>query len=141
MGFGSDTTDPRSAALEDVRPYFSPELLNRIDEVISFNDLASEDLEAIVRVRLEELSSRATTSGITLTWDPDVPAHIVAECPPGQTGARPVLRSVDTLIGEPLGEAVLKSSTGRGHWVARLTDGEIVFEPAQEALDHQEGAV
>ncbi|MGC6513495.1 MAG: tetratricopeptide repeat protein [Myxococcota bacterium] len=141
MGFGSDTTDPRSAALEDVRPYFSPELLNRIDEVISFNDLASEDLEAIVRVRLEELSARATTSGITLTWDPDVPAHIVAECPPAQTGARPVLRSVDTLIGEPLGEAVLKSSTGRGHWVARLTDGEIVFEPAQEALDHQEGAV
>jgi len=129
MGFGSiNLQTDRNEILEKVKPYFRPELLNRMDELIWFRPLASEDLRGIVELNLDRLRERAIGEDIYLTWDTDVVELCMQHRRQDNFGARPVLRAIDELVAEPLGEKLLdQSRPGEKVWNAHVTDGRVVF--------------
>jgi len=128
MGFGGGGDD-RNKAIELVRPYFRPELINRIDEVISFEDLDDDALGKIVELKLRALAERAAKSQVGLTWADGVVEHIVSSRPNTGFGARPALRAIDELVGEPLGELLLRDPEGENRaYTLVVQDGKIAID-------------
>ncbi|MCA9494181.1 MAG: AAA family ATPase, partial [Myxococcales bacterium] len=134
MGFGGDGgASRRTAAMERARQRFRPELLNRLDGVVVFEDLDGEDLEAIAELHLGHLASRAAEQGVTLTWTPEVRSIVATHHADPRMGARPVLRAIDELIAEPLGRALVEGGDHqRIHAV--LDDGRVVFRPPEDEV-------
>ena len=139
MGFSQGSQDNRNLVLESLRPYFRPELLNRVDDVISFRELDETALQHVAAAQLGLLRERAAEAGITLSWDNSVVEHIVRSRPDGVTGARPILRAVDEVVGEPLGKELLGEHHGVKVFHARIVDGEVRFDtdPAVLPQAHQ----
>ncbi|MCB9681507.1 MAG: tetratricopeptide repeat protein [Alphaproteobacteria bacterium] len=108
LGFSSSPADAHEIALDAIRPYFRPELLDRIDEVIHFRELDDEALRAIASTRVGELVDRARVHGVTVRWRKDLLDHVIDSRRSGDRGARQILRAVDLLIGEPLGRVLLR---------------------------------
>ena len=108
ISFGeSDSTqsDPRS--LDALKDFFSPEFLNRIDEIIIFNDLGERELCKISSKLLNELSERVSENSITLDISPDVAPFLAARTYSKRLGARPLRREIISLIESPLAEFIL----------------------------------
>jgi ATP-dependent Clp protease ATP-binding subunit ClpC len=107
LGFGTDRPDDRDAALELVRPYFRPELLNRLDEVVLFQPLSNAHLKRIVLMHLHHLGERAHEVGVDLSWTPAVVDLCAGHRPDTKFGARPVLRAIDDLVAQPLSHILI----------------------------------
>ncbi len=133
MGFSGPVSE-REAALEAVRPYFRPELLNRMDEVIQFNSLTEPDLRDVVRIHMEHLKTRAQDEGVTLTWTQAVVDLVAAHRPVAAFGARPAIRAIDDLVAEPLAELLLSNEDdGPTTYRAQVRNGAVVFTPGTPA--------
>lgn len=87
---------------------FSPEFLNRIDEVITFNTLEKTHLLAITQLLLEELKTHLSEKKIHLEWSEKVKHFILKKCDNQQYGARPIRRAIQTYIENPLSGELLK---------------------------------
>jgi ATP-dependent Clp protease ATP-binding subunit ClpC len=135
VGFGgvSGAFQDRERVLEGLKDWFRPELLNRLDGVIEFERLGVEALERVVGHRLDDLAARAAAAGLRLTWADDVPRHIAKLSADRDDGARPAIRAVDVLVGEPLGRVLLGSGERVRGWRAIVVGGEIRVEAEQEA--------
>jgi ATP-dependent Clp protease ATP-binding subunit ClpC len=140
VGFGGSSANlDREAVLDRVRPFFRPELLNRIDEVVPFRPLAPADLVAIARLELSRLARRSAAEGVELTWDDEVASLLARHKPDPKFGARPVLRALDTLVAAPLGRIVVEGDSPAQHaWHVAVRDGEVVFEEGSQ-LQQQAG--
>lgn len=114
--------------LERVKAHFRPELLNRIDEIVPFGQLTHEDLRGVVDLHLGHLAHRAEAEGVSLTWDEDVVELCAKHRADPAYGARPALRAIDALVGEPLGQILLqKRPEERKRLHATVTEGEVRF--------------
>jgi ATP-dependent Clp protease ATP-binding subunit ClpC len=134
LGFGADErTARRAMVLDRARDRFRPELLNRVDGLVVFEDLGGDDLAAIARLHLERLAERAADSGVRMTWAPEVVDHVLR--PEAGLGARPTLRAIDERVAEPMARRVLALADGvHRHVHARIEDGELVFDEIHAAL-------
>ncbi|MCB9678810.1 MAG: tetratricopeptide repeat protein [Alphaproteobacteria bacterium] len=123
LGFGGTTDDRRrELARERLKQWFRPELLNRIDDTVLFNELGETDLVQIAQLQLEALRARTREQGVTLTWDREV-ARLCATLNADRSyGARPTLRAVDELVAEPLGIELLRTETGRHRILHAVVD-------------------
>ncbi|NCG19779.1 MAG: tetratricopeptide repeat protein [Rhodobacterales bacterium] len=129
MGFGGHTADAvRQEVMGAVRRVFRPELLNRIDEVIIFEPLVSDQLEEIAALNLANLATRALEAGIEFTWEPEVEALCSQANTEDNFGARPTLRAIDSLVAEPLGKLLLKGGSAGKAVHAGVKMGVVVFE-------------
>ena len=132
MGFGGDdVSSRREAVISRVRDVFRPELLNRVDSVVVFNELIEDDLVKIVELHLGSLRERAAQAGVTLTWAPEVADLCARHVPSGSAagqGARPALRAIEEYVAEPLGNLLLGASARRRAIHAVVRDGEVAFE-------------
>ncbi len=127
MGFGGPTRqDEKEEILSSLRDSFRPELLNRIDEVVSFRNLSTSDLEDIVVLKLRQLAERARDRGFALRWSDEVPAFLVGHRGRVDTGARAAIRAIDTWLAEPLGRMLLSSRAKA--YIARVKGGKLVIE-------------
>ena len=111
IGFGeeaSKVTDPRR--LDALTGCFSPEFLNRIDEIIIFNELTESHLSEIASKLLSELSNRARENGIILQISPLVAPLLAKRAVTERLGARPLRREIISDIESPLAEFILKNS-------------------------------
>lgn len=134
MGFGQGAEDDREAALAAISPFFRPELLDRIDEIVTFRDVDEDALRHIARHRLQGLSERAAAHLVSLRWDDSVVDHVLAARKRTDRGARQTIRAVDTLIGEPLGRFLLDLGDEVARIVqVRVVEGEVHFDEAQAA--------
>ncbi len=133
MGFGADTHKARrQAALERARQRFRPELLNRLDGVVVFEDLGATERQAIAELHLGRLRDRALEHGVSLRWEPAVVQLLAARGEDHHLGARPILRSIDELVAEPLGKEMLESGRRPDVLVALVRDGTVVLEAPLE---------
>ena len=108
LGFGGMEPDAaKEAAIEKVRRYFRPELLNRIDDILAFRALDSANLCAIAQLHLEALQERAAANDVIVSWDPNVVEFVAAHKADPKFGARPTLRAIQELVAEPLGTLLL----------------------------------
>ena len=94
--------------LAELRRVFSPEFLNRIDEVVVFHQLEKEHLVSIVDILVKELNARLMERGIQLEIDDDVKHWLIKEGYQPMYGARPMRRTIERRIGDPLSEELIR---------------------------------
>lgn len=95
---------------------FSPELLDRIDEVIVFKDLSPSALVRITEKELQKAVKRAEKAGITLITDDSLAGHISELAREGE-GARPIRRAVIRFLEDPLASMIIESRISNGDTV------------------------
>ncbi|MBW8001842.1 MAG: ATP-dependent chaperone ClpB [Planctomycetes bacterium] len=103
------------AHVKDVlKQYFKPEFLNRIDEVIVFHMLGKEDLKKIVEMQLEELAERLAGRKITVDISGDAKDQIMDEGYDVAFGARPIKRTIQQRLENPLAAKLLAGDFAEG---------------------------
>jgi ATP-dependent Clp protease ATP-binding subunit ClpB len=117
--------------LEEMHERFRPEFINRIDEIVVFDQLTREQLAEIVELQLVRLRKRLADRKIELELTPAA-KELLAEVGWDPTfGARPLKRALQRLVENPLAIALLDGGFGEGDTILiDARDGELVFERA-----------
>ncbi len=111
----SQYTRIRSLVNEELKQYFRPEFLNRLDEIIVFRQLNRDEVKEIAEIMLKEVFGRMGEKGITLTVSDAFKERLVEEGYNPAYGARPLRRAVMRLLEDSLAEEVLSG---------RIKDGD-----------------
>lgn len=127
MGFstGSDNDKDRKASFEiakkeimaDVKRFFRPEFLNRIDEIIVFKPLEQKDLRQIVDILLKDLTKRLGEKGVAMDWTTAADDVLVQEGTDFAYGARPLKRAIQKLVEDPISEMLLSGDVKDGNTI------------------------
>ncbi|MED6198598.1 hypothetical protein PIB30_067949 [Stylosanthes scabra] len=107
----------KSMVMEELRNYFRPELLNRIDEVVVFQPLEKSQLLEILDVLLQDIKKRVMLLGIDLKVSEAVKDLVCQEGYNPTYGARPLKRAITSIIEDPLSEAFLVGQFKQGDTV------------------------
>ncbi len=120
--------DIKTDILQVLRDHFKPEFLNRIDDIVVFEQLSRDEIAKIIDIQLEKLRKNLDERGITLELDDTARELIIQEGYDPVYGARPLKRAIQTLIQNPLAVKLLKSEIRSGQTVKALAEnGEIIF--------------
>src|SRR5512132_4136100 len=121
----------RDAILEDVRGYFRPEFVNRIDEIVVFEPLTREDLRKIVDIQVRALGERLASRKLTLELSDDAYSLLANEGYDPTFGARPLRRLLQRELENPLATELLAGRIRDGDTVrVDVTDGALTIEAA-----------
>ena len=115
---------------ETLRQVFRPEFLNRIDETIVFHALTEAELAAIVDLLLADLQRRLAEHDLVVELTPAARALIVRDGTDLAYGARPLKRTIQRLVENPLARALLQGQFGPGSRIvadADVVNGTIIF--------------
>jgi ATP-dependent Clp protease ATP-binding subunit ClpC len=93
--------------INSAKQIFKPELLNRFDDLIVFKKLDQADLKKILEVELAKLSARLSAKAITLELTPEAMDLLISKGFDPMLGARPLRRTVERMIEDPLAEQLL----------------------------------
>ncbi|RYR44753.1 hypothetical protein Ahy_A08g041039 isoform B [Arachis hypogaea] len=107
----------KSMVMEELRNYFRPELLNRIDEVVVFQPLEKSQLLEILNLLLQDIKKRVMLLGIDLKVSEAVKDLVCQEGYNPTYGARPLKRAITSIIEDPLSEAFLVGQFKQGDTV------------------------
>jgi ATP-dependent Clp protease ATP-binding subunit ClpB len=107
----------RDAVMGVVREHFKPEFLNRLDDIVVFESLTTEDLTQIVDIQLASLSTRLATRRLALEVSPAAREWLALNGFDPLYGARPLRRLVQTAIGDTLAKALLNGEVRDGQTV------------------------
>ena len=119
VGFGSGADDQNQRVLEQARHMLAPEFINRLDEVVMFNELKQQDLLRITDLLLKDLQSRMQQNDVTLTYTPRVRQHIVEQNQERGYGARPLQRLISRLIENQVADQMLDTPCTNVHATVR----------------------
>ncbi len=109
-------------------PFFRPELLNRIDEVVVFHQLGKDTLRGIARIHVAELVRRVGERGIVLRIEDSAFDQLIAEGYDPAYGARPLARTIQKRLENPLASRILGGEFASGDVVdIRSEGGRFVF--------------
>ena len=111
---GKDKESMKKDVLQAVKAHFRPEFLNRIDEMIVFHALETEQLERIVRILLQSVTTRLHEQGMELEVSEEAMKKIVAEGTDFAMGARPLKRAIQRFVEDPISDAILEGRAGEG---------------------------
>lgn len=104
----------REKIIEEAKRTFRPEFLNRLDDVIVFRSLTKPDLVQILDLESEKVIKRLKTRNIVLTLDDKAKDFLVEKGYDPQYGARPMRRSVEKFLEDPLAEEILRGNLHDG---------------------------
>lgn len=117
------------AVMEEVKHYFRPEFINRIDEVVVFHGLSAENIQGIAKIQLQRLAQRLVEQDMTLNVSDAAVAAIAKEGFDPAYGARPLKRAISQYIENPLARAILAGQYGPNATInVDYHDGKFVFE-------------
>ena len=114
IGFQSTPTDEerkqqtRSIVEKALKKQFAPEFLNRLDDIIYFDQLSREDIQKIADIELKPLMRRISEMGYTLELSESAKQQIASEGYDVQYGARPLRRAIQRIIEDPVCEMILE---------------------------------
>jgi ATP-dependent Clp protease ATP-binding subunit ClpA len=106
--------EAREHAMEDVRGYFRPEFLNRLDEVIMFNALSGDVLYKIMKLMLKKEAQLGAERGLKLEFTEAAVQWMLAQNDEPEYGARPLRRIIRRSVREPLADFLLRSNPPAG---------------------------
>jgi ATP-dependent Clp protease ATP-binding subunit ClpB len=110
--------------MEALRRTFRPEFLNRIDEIVTFRALGKEQIQQIVDIQLQDLQKRLAERKLTLEITPAAKAALAERGYDPVFGARPLKRTIQRMIENPLAVEVLAGRFAEGDTVVVEPDGE-----------------
>ena len=120
VGFGTaaqksqEASNARSVIENALKKAFAPEFLNRIDDVVVFNNLEKEDIDRIIDIELAKLLERISELGYTLNLSKKAKRFIADKGFDKQYGARPLKRAIQKYIEDALAEEIIKSNVHEG---------------------------
>ena len=124
----------KNLVMEEVRRIFRPEFLNRIDEIIVFHSLTKENLKDILGLQLRILNDRCKESmDLRLKFRTSAKEALITKSFDPKYGARPLKRTIQTMLEDPLAEKMLSGEISRGDTVAiGYRNGKYVFDVVEE---------
>jgi len=140
VGFGSDEESHNQQRVQsnidmDLRKTFSPEFLNRIDEIITFNSLSRDDIAQIVDILLDDVSGRLSNLEIEFEFTRPCKDFLCDVGFDPKMGARPLRRAIQKHVEDPLSEKLLRGEvTSKSRLVIGVKGGKLSFktEPKEE---------
>ena len=115
--------------LDEVKRFFRPEFLNRIDGTIVFHALSREHMHEIVDLMLSEVSSNLIEKGISLDMTDEAKAWLAEKGYDPQFGARPLRRVIQDNVEDKLSDAILNGNLNPGDTAeVGIAEGEIVVK-------------
>ena len=148
MGFQASPDASREKmeemVMNAVRHTFNPEFINRLDEIIIFDQLNDEELLEIVGLQVEQLNKTLARGGLEVRLTDEAKRWVVEKtCADRSYGARPLRRALQKYVEDPLSEALIQGSLGGATIVEVFRDGdslghrpEGVEEPGDALLIH-----
>ena len=135
LGFGgSDNADQNieELVMEDLKKTFKPEFLNRVDEIIVFNQLQKADIEEIAKRMLKTLAKRLSGMDIAVTFT-DAAVSAIADAGFDKVyGARPLRRAIQNKIEDRMSELILEEKIKKGEsCTVDFADGCFTFNGMQ----------
>ncbi|MBQ8296458.1 MAG: ATP-dependent Clp protease ATP-binding subunit [Ruminococcus sp.] len=129
LGFTeNDSKAELERAVDIIKSKFSPEFVNRIDDVIVFNTFDKSDLMKISERELDNLRKRASALGIELTYSAEIVEEIALAKDTEKYGARPIKRRVTELIENELALMIINRTLSKGDRIkAEISNGKISF--------------
>ena len=129
IGFATKKTENqdelmRSTIQSALRKAFSPEFLNRLDDVIVFNSLLREDIHKIIDLMLGKLLSRVTNLGYQVELTEKAKDFLAEKGYDPQYGARPLSRAIQRYLEDPVAEEILKGELKEGDVIQADYPGE-----------------
>ena len=130
IGFGSNSYSNEEAKkqmlMKEMKNFFAPEFLNRIDDTIMFNTLSEEDIKKITRLELDRLMARLVEMKYKITYDETLVDYISKIGYDATYGARPMKRAIQDKVEDFLSEEVLTGRMIEGKTYNILVDNEEV---------------
>ena len=129
IGFMNDEDRNAKAIYEkELKGKFNPEFINRIDKIVTFNNLTEDNLRNIVKLELNKLGKRIEDIGHKLSYNDSAVEYILKEAlKQKEFGARPIIRLVQELIEDKVTDIILLND---------LKDEHIFFASADEEGVH-----
>lgn len=119
----------KSKVMAEVKKVFSPEFLNRIDEIIVFHSLSKDDVKKIASLMIKRLNEQLNEQNITLELDDEVMEFLVTKGYDESFGARPLRRAIQKYIEDGLAEELLHGRFKNGGKIkVSLKDEHVVFK-------------
>ena len=126
---GTDQLDMEQKVEAELKAHFRPEFLNRIDDTIVFHSLDEEQLEVIIDIQLRAVAKRLEAQQLTLEISDEAKRHLAREGYDPQFGARPLKRTIQEQLLNPLATRLLDGDFKPGdHIRVRLASDELTFE-------------
>ena len=141
VGFTAENaSDEPDAARSSMSQFFKPEFLNRLDDVIDFNELSKEDLVKIVDLMLNSVNNMVKSRGIQITVTDEAKNKLVEEGYNPAMGARPLRRTIQEEIEDKVADYKLDHPTAK-NLTASVKDQKIVISneennSSDEEIDH-----
>ena len=128
IGFSNNTYANEEAKkqvlMKEMKNFFSPEFLNRIDDTIVFNSLSPEDIKKITDIELKKLVTRLKDMKYTITYDDTLIEYLAKVGFDESYGARPLKRAIQDKVEDLLSEEVLTGKMIEGKTYQIKMDGE-----------------
>ncbi len=132
LGFSSsgdgvlDYGDIKSSALSELKRIFSPEFINRVDDIVVFGTLSRDEVSAILDIQIAELSGRLSEQSLDVTLRPGARNYLIDNGYEPAFGARPMRRLIQREIEDPLSMLIISGKLASGDTVrVDLREGKL----------------
>lgn len=145
LGFAAQTTeeqqyqDMRQGVMDEVKKTFNPEFINRIDEIVVFHSLTKENIAKILDLALKEVDDKLAEKELTLQLTPAAKEFLIERGFDAKYGARPLLRTLQRELEDPLAENILVSRYAPGTVIRADLDAssnKLTFKNAAAPAKH-----
>ena len=127
VGFAAENAkDKPDTARNSMSQFFKPEFLNRLDDVIEFNELTKDDLVKIVNLMLTDVNNMVKNQGLQITVSDDAKKKLVDEGYNPAMGARPLRRTIQEEIEDKVADYKLDHSTAK-NLIASVSGNQIII--------------
>ena len=127
---GVNFKEAKKSVMDSVKRHFRPEFLNRIDEMIVFHALTSNDLKQIVTILMDTVVKRLGDMGLSLEISPAAMDMLVKEGSDFSMGARPLKRAIQRLIEDPISDLILQGNAPKGATITADVEDEHIIVKA-----------
>jgi ATP-dependent Clp protease ATP-binding subunit ClpC len=129
MGFQGSSEASREKmeemVMSQVRQTFNPEFINRLDEIIIFDQLLDEELLEVVQLQVDQMNKTMARHGLEVRLTPEARRWIVDKtCADRSYGARPLRRALQKYVEDPLSEAMIQGQLGQASLIEIYVDGD-----------------
>ena len=134
MGFQASSDSSRGKmeemVMSSVRQTFNPEFINRLDEIIIFDQLLDAELLEVIQLQIEQMNKTMARHGLEVRLTNEAKRWIVDKtCADRSYGARPLRRALQKYVEDPLSEAMIQGNLGEGGLIEIYLDGDELDAP------------